>query len=300
MIDKNTSLITVLMSSYNDPKLEFALESLKNQTYKNFNIILINDGGRSCEELLNKFKILKIEYINLKKNLGLSKCLNIGIKKVNTKFIARMDTDDFCLPERLEMQLDYIKKNNLDLIGSAVISKSKSLKSLYKIDHNLEGKDISKLLLKYVPIAHPTFFAKSEVFKNILYDEEIRYSQDYDFLVRCAIKKYKLGNLNIPLLIYNNELSQNINKIFFQIKISNEISIRYNLFKNKNIQYKLNYKNLFKKISYYEKKSLLIRNKVLMTKNIFFKKIIFLLYFLISLFSKELRNFNFRSIKKLK
>ena len=105
------------MSSYNDPKLEFALESLKNQTYKNFNIILINDGGKSCEELLNKFKILKIEYINLKKNLGLSKCLNIGIKKVNTKFIARMDTDDFCLPERLEMQLDYIKKNNQELVN---------------------------------------------------------------------------------------------------------------------------------------------------------------------------------------
>ena len=87
-------------------------------------------GVRSCKELLNKFKILKIEYINLKKNLGLSKCLNIGIKKVNTKFIARMDTDDFCLPERLEMQLDYIKKNNLDLIGSAVIVRSKSLKKL--------------------------------------------------------------------------------------------------------------------------------------------------------------------------
>tara|TARA_B100000212_G_scaffold263545_1_gene203202 strand:- start:2040 stop:2936 length:897 start_codon:yes stop_codon:yes gene_type:complete len=298
MISENKPLITILISSYNDPKLELALESLKNQTYKNFNIILINDGGVGLEELINKFKVLKIEYLNLKKNLGLSKCLNIGIKKVNTKFIARMDADDYCLPERLEMQLDYIRKHDLDLIGSAVISNSKSQKNLYKIKHNLEGKDISKLLFKYVPIAHPTFFAKSEVFKNILYDEKIRYSQDYDFLARCAINQYKMGNLNIPLLIYNNDPSQNLEKIFFQIKISNEISKKYKLYKNKKIKYKLNYKNIYKKISYYELKSLLIRNTILMIKNIYLRKIGLIFYFLISFYSKELRDFNFRSIKK--
>ena len=298
MISENKPLITILISSYNDPKLELALESLKNQTYKNFNIILINDGGVDLEELINKFKVLKIEYLNLKKNLGLSKCLNIGIKKVNTKFIARMDADDYCLPERLEMQLDYIKKNNLDLIGSAVISNSKSQKNLYKIKHNLEGKDISNLLFKYVPIAHPTFFAKSEVFKNILYDEKIRYSQDYDFLARCDINQYKMGNLNIPLLIYNNDPSQNLEKIFFQIKISNEISKKYKLYKNKKIKYKLNYKKIYKKISYYELKSLLIRNTILMIKNSYLRKIGLIFYFLISFYSNELRDFNFRSIKK--
>ena len=211
-----------------------------------------------------------------------------------------MDSDDYCLPDRFEMQLNYLRKNNLDLIGSSVINRSSKKNELFNIGHNLEGKDIKKLSYNYVPIAHPTFFGKSCIFKKILYDEKLIYSQDYDFLVRCILNKYKVDNLNIPLLVYNNNICMNLDKVFRQIKISNEISRKYSLQKESR-DYALNYKILMIKPTKYENKCLAIRNKILLIENNIFRKFFYLIFIFISLYSQELRSFNFRNIRgKLK
>ncbi len=297
MQDNNKYLISIIISTYNDKNLRDALQSLRNQTFKNFTIILINDGGNDLKEIINEFSDLNIKFINLIKNQGLSKCLNKGIREVNTKYIARMDSDDLCLPRRLELQIKYLEENNLDLIGTSIINKSK--KDIYssKIGHFINNKQIEKITLRYVPLAHPTFFGKTDLFKKILYDEKLRYSQDYDFIVRCIINRYKIGNLNIPLLIYNNEMSNNLNKIFLQIKISNEISRKYNSFKKKLESYKLDYNLINRKISLYEENCIGLRSKIFRLKNIYIRKLGYIIYFLVSCFSKELRIFNYRNIR---
>ena len=103
--------LSVLMTTFNCPSLRESLRSLEQQTYKNFEVILINDGGDSVETIVVQFPTLKVKLFELKKNNGLSFALNFGLKKCNGKFIARMDSDDICMPNRFEKQLPtYVLK----------------------------------------------------------------------------------------------------------------------------------------------------------------------------------------------
>ena len=86
-----------------------------------------------------------------------------------------MDSDDLCLPKRLELQIKYLEENNLDLIGTSIINKSNKGSNSSKIGHFIKNEQIEKITLRYVPIAHPTFFGKTDLFKKILYDENLIY-----------------------------------------------------------------------------------------------------------------------------
>jgi len=92
-------------------------------------------------------------------------------------------------------------------------------------------------------------------------------------------------------------MSNNLKKIFIQIKISNEISRKYNSFKKKLGLYKLDYNLINRKITLYEQYCLSLRSKIFRLKNIYMRKFGYLIYFLVSSLSKELRNFNYRNIR---
>ena len=102
------------MSVYNAEKyIEEAIQSVLNQTYNNFEFIIINDGSEdnSLEMLKNFLADDRIILID-RENKGLVSSLNEGILKSKGNFIARMDADDICLPNRFEEQLNFMKKNS--------------------------------------------------------------------------------------------------------------------------------------------------------------------------------------------
>ena len=114
--------ITVLMSIYNGERfIRESISSVLNQTFKEFEFIIINDGSTdSSEHIIREFCVLD-KRINLfnKQNSGLTKSLNLGLKMAKGEWIARIDYDDICEPERLEIQYCYAKANkSLVLIGS--------------------------------------------------------------------------------------------------------------------------------------------------------------------------------------
>ena len=117
-------LISVLMSVFNGENIvHFAIESILNQTYSNLEFIIINDGSTDRTlSILNKYKSLdsRIVILNKNTNVGLTKCLNEGIKLCNGSFIARQDSDDVSFPERFEVQLKLSK--NYSVIFSKSIS----------------------------------------------------------------------------------------------------------------------------------------------------------------------------------
>lgn len=114
--------VTVLMSMYNTPleQLKESIESILNQTYKNFEFLIIDDGSNEeCVNLVKSYNDKRINLVRNEQNIGLEKSLNKGLKLAKGKYIVRMDTDDIAYTDRIEKQVDFIKKNSeYSIVGS--------------------------------------------------------------------------------------------------------------------------------------------------------------------------------------
>ena len=102
------------MPVYNGAKyLTESIGSVLNQTYSNFELLIINDSSTdNSVEKINSFDDSRIRLINNKKNLGQSRSMNYGLDLTIAKYVARIDQDDICLPYRLEKQVNYMLSNN--------------------------------------------------------------------------------------------------------------------------------------------------------------------------------------------
>lgn len=205
----NNKLISVIMSTYNEPKdwVCEAIDSILNQEQVNIEFIIVCDNPKNKEliDLLNYYKDRsdKIKLIFNEKNMGLTKSLNKAIEASTGEYIARMDSDDYAEKDRLYIQLNYLMSNNLDLIGSAVNCVSED-KKLIRTINNLPKNhtNVIKKILYNNCLPHPTWFGKREVFIQLQGYRDINYAEDYDFLLRALFKGYKLGNINKALLNY--------------------------------------------------------------------------------------------------
>jgi glycosyltransferase involved in cell wall biosynthesis len=196
--------ISIIMAVYNSEKfLSKAIESILNQTFKDFEFIIIDDASKD-----NSLNIIKeyakkderIKTIFNKINIGLTKSLNLGIKQAKGKYIARMDDDDISLPKRLEIQYNYLQKHsNIELLGSGILmidSKGNELIKVFGISN--QSKLYSRLQKKNC-INHPVIMFKNN---GNRYRDKFVYSQDYDLYLRFLTEKKKIASLSEPLLKY--------------------------------------------------------------------------------------------------
>jgi GT2 family glycosyltransferase len=193
------------MSVYNGmPYLEEAVKSIINQTYKDFEFIIVNDASTDGTlKYLKSLKDKRIKIINNPKNLGLAASLNKVLLVTNGKYIARMDADDISLPNRLVIQLKYLEEHPpIALCGCWVDLINKEGKVIGEKKYPTSDSQIKNALKWYQPIVHPTFLARSKFYRQLGgYNENFDYAEDYELLVR-AIKKYKLANIPQKLLLW--------------------------------------------------------------------------------------------------
>lgn len=180
--------ISVLMSVYNEPVdwMRQAIESILNQTYKDFEFIIVNDNPERVENqlVLNEYrdKDSRISVLCNDQNIGLTKSLNKGLRIAKGKYIARMDADDISLPKRFQMQFDYMEEHpeiivlgtNIMYIGNRVPFKGND--SIKFTDSSIKAQ-----MLLVNCIAHSSVFIRKKVLtdNSIEYDEGYRQSQDY-------------------------------------------------------------------------------------------------------------------------
>ena len=201
MIDSNSIDITVLMPVYNAEKyLKESIESILNQTFKNFEFLIIEDGSTdSSVEIIRSFSDPRIRLIQNEKNLGITATLNKGIELASSELIARMDADDISLPERLEKQFDYFQKNPECALLSTAVRRFNSEGTKNKImEHNLEHFYYFSIFNTW--IKHPTVMYKRSAVKEVG-----KYSRTYaeDFnLWSKIIRKYNFYHINEVLLDY--------------------------------------------------------------------------------------------------
>ena len=217
------NMVTVLMTTYNEEEGIFkdALNSIINQTLKDIKVLIIidNSQNKAIIETIKKYAQNddRIRYVINEENLGLPMALNKGIELVDTKYIARMDSDDIAEFDRLEKQLKFaIKNTNVDLFGTNITYMDYKSNILYKRGKIPTEYCKLKNIMKYVNVLnHPTFFGKTEVFKKVMY-RNLKYSQDYDFTCRLLENGYRVENMPDYLLKYRLPCKSSESKIIRQ------------------------------------------------------------------------------------
>ena len=202
-------LVSVIMSTYKEEEifLRQAIESILNQSYKDFEYIIILDNPdnnlhiRIIKEYANLDKRIKF-YVN-EKNMGLTASLNKGLGLAKGKYICRMDADDISINKRIENQKRYLEENNYDLIGGISQMIDENGKSIYSIKKVPTNMDKIKKALRYNQIiSHPTWFGKKEVFEKLNGYRNMPLCEDYDFTLRAVLNGYKISNIDETVLKY--------------------------------------------------------------------------------------------------
>jgi glycosyltransferase involved in cell wall biosynthesis len=222
----NRPLISVIMAVFNEDKkmLTLSIESILNQSYKNFEFIIIDDTGvkGTIFNLISTYakKDKRIRLIKNPQNLGLTKSLNLGLKMCTGKYIARMDGDDISDFKRLKEQKNYLEENKeVYLIGSwvKIINNSNKIISEYRLP--CKYKDIRKRIMLHSQFVHPSIMFRRELIDSIgYYNEAFRQSQDYEFLLR-AVSKENCENLPKVLLFYRRQNNQITQRKWFKGKV---------------------------------------------------------------------------------
>lgn len=226
MTNPDSPLISVVMSVYNGDKyLAEAIDSVLSQSYSNFELIIVNDGSTdSSIEIIYEYinKDDRIIVIN-RENKGLPYSLNEGIAKARGEYIARMDADDICLPDRFEKQIEYLNKNNLDLCGTFIERFGDNINNNI-LKHPLKHNDIKFRLLFTSSFAHPTVMMKKEIFNKVKYRPMYKVAQDYQLWIDIVNAGFKVGNLPEVLLRYRvHEEQASIDKLKVQKETAKKI-----------------------------------------------------------------------------
>ncbi|MBO5453226.1 MAG: glycosyltransferase [Clostridia bacterium] len=199
--------ISVIMSVYNgETYLAEAIESVRNQIFKNWELIIINDCSTdSTSKILADFSLRddRIKVHTNEVNLRLPTSLNKAISLSSGKYIARMDADDICLPDRLEKQYKFMEQNpDVALSSCRFMTVKNGVYMSGGAGGRCDSKALKAMLLVANPLLHPGVIAKSVVMKEFNYDVTLTCTEDLELWTRMAMKNQKIEILDECLLIY--------------------------------------------------------------------------------------------------
>lgn len=206
----NKPVISVVLPVFNAEKyLKEAIDSVLNQTFEDFELILINDGSTDDSlKIVQSYTDTRIQLIQNDQNLGLIKTLNKGIYASKGTYIARMDADDIAINNRFEIQVKYLNNHpNCVAVGSNVIQFG-AVNQVTSLPLNF--KEIELSLLFENCMAHPSVMIKSETVKKhqIKYREDLIHLEDWGLWLEL-LEFGEIHNIREPLLEYRIE-GQNI------------------------------------------------------------------------------------------
>ena len=197
-----TPKISVIIPTYNRANyLVEAINSVLYQTFRDFELIVVNDGSSdNTEEILNKY-VGKIKYF-YQGNNGVSAARNKGINNSEGEFICFLDSDDLWEKKKLEKQIDYFNKNvDAKICYTDEIWIRKGIRVNQMKKHRKYSGDIFKMSLPLCIISASSIMIKKEVFSKVgFFDEALQVCEDYDLWLRIS-EKYQVGFIPEKLII---------------------------------------------------------------------------------------------------
>ena len=161
-------LVSVILPVYNSEKYIFeAIESVLNQTYKNIEIIVIDDCSTDTSaEIINNFNDNRIRYYKNEKNSGIVYSLNRAISLAKGKYLARMDSDDICLPNRIQEQVNFLNIHPEILIVSSWFMTFGDAEGIVK--YCCDPDEIKCKLLYSLQLLHPGWMFRRDLFEKYI------------------------------------------------------------------------------------------------------------------------------------
>lgn len=209
-------LITVAMPVYNAGRLlKPALLSIINQTYTNWELIIIDDGSTDgCLEDLPKLNDSRIRVFKDGKNKGIAPRLNEIIDLATGEYLARMDSDDISHPQRFELQLSKLQSQpELDLISTRAITIDINSTIIGKLPFNLTHEEICRKPWLGFYMVHPSWMGKTDWFKKYRYaDPNPYFCEDQELLLR-SFATSQFATVNQELFSYRLTSQVNLKKL---------------------------------------------------------------------------------------
>jgi len=197
--------VTVLMPAYNAEKhLEAAIESILDQTFKDFEFLVIDDGSKDKTwKIIQEYAKTDKRIIPIRndKNLKLAGVFNQGVHLAHGEYIARMDSDDWSYPTRLEKQFKFMENNpEVVIVGSSVDICHENLEKIYTRNYGANDSEIRKKIFRYSPFCHPAVMVRKNPLQSCGgYNPLLILGEDYDIYFRLG-KKGKFANLPETLM----------------------------------------------------------------------------------------------------
>ncbi|MET4075377.1 glycosyltransferase family A protein [Hymenobacter sp. UYCo722] len=195
--------VTIVLPVYNvAPHIHATIESLLLQTFKNFELLVLDDCSTdNTVEIVRSFVDPRIKLIVNPSNLGRAGTDNAALEYVQGEYIAKMDGDDICHPERLARQVAYLEQHpEVNVVGSFMQNFGASN---YLNRYPAKPVDTQVLTLFTLPTGNPSAMLRASLFKQngLRYDPTLRQTEDYDFCMRY-IRELQIATLQEPLIQY--------------------------------------------------------------------------------------------------
>ncbi|CAI8947638.1 teichuronic acid biosynthesis glycosyltransferase TuaG [Priestia megaterium] len=224
------SKVSIIVPFYNCPYINQALDSLINQTYKDIEIIVVNDGSTQYVEKIIPY-LDRIKYIQ-KENGGTASALNRGIEHATGDYFCWLSSDDIYYPEKTEVQFSFMKEKNALFSHTnycAIDKKSRIISPPLGIQPPSRLEIIKRISTKNFINGCSVMIDKS-VFNHVgVFDETLPYTHDYDLWIRI-IHKFDVFYLSQPLLLYRIHKQMGSKK--HAVAIKKEIDFIINHHKN--------------------------------------------------------------------
>ncbi len=204
--------VSVIMSVRNgEAYLKACIDSILGQTFGDFEFIIVDDASTDASAvLIDEYTLAddRVRLVGNKENLGLTKSLNIALKKARGEYIARMDADDIAFPERFEKQVKFLDENkDYGLVGSWAELINEKSETIGEQRYPTKYENLSKSLIRFNPFFHSSIMMrKSSLDTAGFYNEDWKYAQDYELFFRLN-RISKLSNL--PENLLKSRVSEN-------------------------------------------------------------------------------------------
>ncbi|CAM7368075.1 TPA: glycosyltransferase family 2 protein [Klebsiella pneumoniae] len=205
----STPLVSVILPAFNaEMFLRESISSILNQSLKNIELVIINDGSTdSTEDIIKSFSDNRIVYLKNTINLGIIKTLNKGIDNAKGKYIARMDADDISMPNRLKRQIEVLENDeSIDIVNIKAYILNDSGTFYTKNKGSFAASSNTMRYLQYLRnmIMHPGVMVKKDIMQHFKYrdSEEVLHIEDYDLWLRLFNAGYKCFTIDDELLYY--------------------------------------------------------------------------------------------------
>lgn len=229
------ALVSVIIPSYNRAgKIINSAQSVLNQTYKNLELIIVDDGSTdNTSEKVSALDDIRVRYIQLPTNLGACAARNRGINEAKGEYVAFQDSDDVWLPNKIELQIRYLETTNADLVYCGMERRNSTSVKLVPQNQNPGDEPSLELLLTSNKISTQTMFMKREVADKVLFDISFRRLQDWDFSLRAVAAGYKvkfMGEILVISVVQEDSITYKVFSEQAYLHLLERHKSEYNLF----------------------------------------------------------------------